>query len=53
MKKDKRAPDARSAQRGSEYGPQESRERFERAVDIAVATKPNHKAAKPKRQRAR
>ena len=33
----------------AEYPAREARERFERAVDVAVATKPKHKPAKAKR----
>jgi hypothetical protein len=35
----------------AEYSDQEARERFERAVDVAVATKPISKSEKPRRGR--
>jgi hypothetical protein len=42
-----------ASERGREsYSPGEARERFEHAVDFAVATKPVHRAAK-KRRKAR
>jgi hypothetical protein len=44
-------PASDSEDRGR-YTPNESRERFERAVDIAVATKPHYKSAKKKAGRS-
>jgi hypothetical protein len=40
----KKPPSNRTAK--GDYSPQEARSRFERAVDIAIATKPLHKPAK-------
>ena len=46
--REKKVQERPAANKETDYSEQEARARFERAVDVAVATKPVHKATKAK-----